>query len=204
MRSLGVIPGLQTWYQFTAYFNYGGASERDLRWFSSGDRVLTFAPNSTSTMPWGNVSLGLVCSATSKSHFINPTACYAIDYASSLQYCAPDVSPANTYATYLCRYSRAVKVQQSRVHCSPTIAILRMEEHVLPIVIDICSSRRHQTISIASPEQRLLRTSVRTRHRSCSGVVDVVVLVSVAIGREEQVPSAFAVEEIGSFDDAFV
>jgi len=55
-------------------------------------------------------------------------------------------------ATYLCRYSCAIKVKQSRVHRSPTITILCMEQHVLPIMIDICSSWRHQTVSIARLE----------------------------------------------------
>lgn len=106
--------------------------------------------------------------------------------------------------TYLCRDSRAIKVKQSSVHRSSTIAILRMEEHVLPIMINVRSSRRHQAVPIASGEQRFLRTSVRTRHRSRSGVADIVVLVRVAVCREEKVPGTFAMEEIGRFDDAFV
>lgn len=106
--------------------------------------------------------------------------------------------------TYLCRNSRAIKVKKSSIHRSPAITILRMEKHVLPIVIDICSSRRYQTISVPGFEQRLFRASVRARHRSCSGVVNVVVLVCVAVCREEQVPGAFTMEEIGCFDDAFV
>lgn len=67
-------------------------------------------------------------------------------------------------AKYLCRYSRAIKVKQSRIHRSPTIPILRMEQHVLPIVVNVCSSRRNQTVSIACLEQRILRTSVGTRY----------------------------------------
>jgi len=79
-----------------------------------------------------------------------------------------------------------------------------MEEHVPTIVVDVCSSRRHQTVSIACLEERLFGTRVGPRDRGCSGVVYVVVLVRVAICREEQVPSAFAVEKIGCFDDTLV
>lgn len=45
---------------------------------------LYMIPNSNSTRPRADVSLDLMYAAISKSVFINPTACYAIQYASSL------------------------------------------------------------------------------------------------------------------------
>lgn len=72
------------------------------------------------------------------------------------------------------------------------------------VVVNVCATGRDQTIAIACLEQRFLRASVRSGHRRCSGVVHIVVLVGVAVRREEQVPRAFTVQEGRCFDDALV
>jgi hypothetical protein len=55
-------------------------------------------------------------------------------------------------ALRLCTHSRAVKVEQRSVQGPSAIAVLRMEDHVPSIVIDICASGRRQAISITSLE----------------------------------------------------
>lgn len=94
--------------------------------------------------------------------------------------------------------------QHRTKHRPPPIPILRMKQHMLPIMIDIRTSRRRQSIPITRLEQRFRSARVRACDGFGCGVVDVVVLVDVAIGGEEEVPGPFAVHEVGGFDDAFV
>jgi hypothetical protein len=75
---------------------------------------------------------------------------------------------------------------------------------MLPIMIDIRPARSRQSIPIARLEQRFRRARVGACDGFGRGVVDVVVLVDVAVGGEEEVPGPFAVHEVGRFDDAFV
>jgi hypothetical protein len=75
---------------------------------------------------------------------------------------------------------------------------------MLPIMIDVRASGRRQSIPIPSLEQRFRRARVRACDGFGRGVVDVVVLVDVAVGGEEEVPGPFAVHEVGGLDDAFV
>jgi hypothetical protein len=152
----------------------------------------------------GDDSLGLMCTENQDNGLSIQLLAMQVKMLYRLNVVPLTYYPRMQITTRLCRYARAIKVKKSSVHRSPAITILSMEQHVLPIMVDICSSRRHQTIPIAGLEQRLSRTSVRARHRRCSSVVNVVVLVCVTVCREEQVPGAFAVEEIWCFDDAFV
>lgn len=79
------------------HFGLRGASERaskcDLQCLSSDYQwlilPLTRLSKSVSAMRReSELSLGSVCTATSKSHFIRPIACYETQHASSLEFCA--------------------------------------------------------------------------------------------------------------------
>ena len=75
---------------------------------------------------------------------------------------------------------------------------------MLPIMIDVRASRSRQSIPIPSLEKRFRSARVGPCNGFGRGVVDVVVLVHVAVGGEEEVPGPFAVHEVGGFDDALV
>jgi hypothetical protein len=79
-----------------------------------------------------------------------------------------------------------------------------MEQHMLAIVIDIRPARSRKSIPIARLEQRFRSPCVGSSHGLGRGVVDVVVVVHVAVGGEEEVPGPLAMHEVGRFDDAFV
>jgi len=107
MHSLGVIPGVQARFRSTVTAGYGGASERacvDCNDFPRATKYqwlilpFTWLSNSISTTPRGELSLVLMrAAAISKSHFINPTACYAIRHAQSLQNLALDLPSESTH-----------------------------------------------------------------------------------------------------------
>jgi hypothetical protein len=100
--------------------------------------------------------------------------------------------------------SNPVITQHRTIHRPPPIPILRMEQHMLPIMIDVRPTRGRQSIAIASLEKRFRSPRVRACDGFGRGVVDIVVLVHVAVGGEEEVPGALAVHQVGRFDDAFV
>ena len=75
---------------------------------------------------------------------------------------------------------------------------------MLPVMIDIRPAGSRQSIPVARLEQRFRSPRVRPCDGFGCRVVDVVVVVHVAVGREEQIPGSLAVHEVGRFDDAFV